>query len=175
MTGRAVRRALSIAVAATFPSFPAPASAQGDGIEFLGAAGPGLLGVRSHGWAGMGATGAVTRWHSDHWGIAGSYWAVGAGQEREVDGPRFHHVVAPAIRWRRPMYGGRMTLHGGLGLMAWTNAFVDASPGEDFRLLPFPVVSVFVGVPVSPSRAVQAGGLWLGSAFLPTVGLAWTF
>lgn len=176
MTGMTARHVGVGAVAAIFLSIPAPAPAQERGIELLGGAGIGFPG-ESRGWS-KNATGAVTWWFSDHWGVAGWYWAVEGPEPRPRSGIErrwFDHMVRPSVRWRTPMYDGRMALHVGFSGFAWTDVFPDPGPGAELRLFPDLVVDVFVAVPVSPSFSVQAGGLCGWRNFLPAVGLAWTF
>lgn len=161
----------ALAVAGMLLTFPVPASAQEKGAELLlGAAGPGLPTAR---WGGTGPTGAVTWWFSDRWGVAGWYWAADAGPPWE--GAGLHHTVAPAIRWRKPLYGGRTALHVGFTNINWSNLLPENGPGGKLKPVRFLVVDAFVAVPLSPSLGVRAGGLWLRTAFLPMVGLAWTF
>ena len=176
MTGATVRWAWVIAVAGMWVGVPAAASAQEKGIELLGGAGLGFPG-ESRGWS-KNATGAVTWWFSDRWGVAGWYWAVEGPEPRPRSGMEerwFDHMVRPSVRWRTPMYDGRMALHAGFSAVAWTDVFPDPGPGAELRLFPDLVVDVFVSVPVSPSLSVQAGGLCGWRNFLPAVGLAWTF
>lgn len=171
MTGMTARGVGVLAVAGMFLTFPVPASAKEGAVELLlGAAGPGLPTVR---WGGTGATGAVTWWFSDHWGIAGWYWAADAGPLWEGEG--LHHTAAPAVRWRKPLYDERMALHVGFTNINWSNLLPESGPGGKLRPVRFLVVDAFVAVPLSPSLGVRAGGLWLRTAFLPAVGMAWTF
>lgn len=171
MTVMTARRVGALAVAGMFLTFPVPAAAQEEGIElFLGAAGPGLPADR---WGGTGATGAVTWWFSDRWGVAGWYWSADYGPLWEDEG--LHHTVAPAIRWRKPLYDGRMGLHVGFTNINWSNLLVESGPGGELKPVWSPVVDVFVGVPLSRSLGVRAGGLWIRTVFLPSAGLSWTF
>lgn len=154
MTGTTARRACVIAVAGMFLSFPVPASAQEEGIEPFTGGGiefPGDIVPRGR---AVSATGAMTWWLSDKWGIAGWYSAV-AGR----DGRWFDHLIRPSIRYRTPMYDGGLALRVGFSVVSWTDVYPDTRPGVDLRLLPDLLVDVFVGVPVSPSISVQAGGL----------------
>ena len=170
MTGTTARLACVIAVAGTFLYGPVPASAQEEGIELLGGAGiefPGDIVPRGR---AVSATSAMTWWLSSNWGIAGWYSAV-SGRE----GRWFDHMVRPSIRYRTPMYDERMALHVGFSVFSWTDVYPDTRPGVDLRLVPDLLVDVFVGVPLSPSISIQAGGLCFFRAFLPTAGIAWNF
>ena len=171
MTAVTVRGAGALAVAGMLLTVPVPASAQEKGAELLlGTAGPGLPTAR---WGGTGATGAVTWWFADRWGVAAWYWATDAGPPWEDEG--LHHTVAPAIRWRKPLHDGRMALHVGFTNINWSNLLPESGPGGKLKPIRFPVVDAFVAVPLSPSLGVRAGGLWLRTALLPAAGLAWTF
>ncbi len=174
MTGMTVRRAWVIAVAGLVLSFGVPASAQEEGVELLAGFGLGFPGDLRDRGSSPSATGAVTWWWSDHWGVAGWYTAV-TDPLRHLPQPErrlvVKHILRPTIRWRTPMFDGRMALQVGFNPgLAWTDMY-----SEHVRLFPDLLVDVFVGVPVSPSLGLQAGGLWFGRAFLPQVGVAWTF
>ena len=170
MTGATARQACVIAAAGMFLNFPVLVSSQETGVELLGGGGiefPGDIVPRGR---ALSASSAVTWWLSDKWGIAGWYSAV-AGRE----GRWFDHMLRPSIRYRTPMYDERMSLQVGFSVFSWTDVYPDTRPGVDLRLLPDLLVDVFVGVPVSPSISIHAGGLCFFRAFLPTVGIAWTF
>ena len=170
MTGKTARLAGLIAVTGVLLNLPIPVRAQAGRLDLLGGGGiefPGDIVPRGR---AASATGAVTWWFSDRWGIAGWYTAVHGRDARWFD-----HMIRPSIRYRRPMYDGWATLHVGISPLSWTDIYPDTRPGVDLRFIPLPVIDVFVGVPLSSSISIQGGGHCFFEAFLPTLGMAWTF
>lgn len=170
MTRKPRRLACLVAATVALLHSPAQVVAQQGNLDLLGGGGiefPGDIVPRGR---AASATGAITWWFRDRWGIAGWYAAV---QGR--DGRWFDHMVRPSIRYRRPLYDGRATLYVGISPLSWTDVYPDTRPGVDLKFVPLPVVDAFVGVPVSSAISVQIGGHCFFEAFLPTAGVAWTF
>ena len=142
---------------------PGPAWAQAGSIDVFGGGGIGFLGDRAR--LKVSATGGLTGWWSDRWGI-GVWYSAFIGRE----GRPLAHAIAPAIRWRIARDGEPLSLEFGLRPVLLTNAYNDI----DLLGLPIPTADVFVGYRLSSSLCIQGGGFYYIDSFLPTLGIAWT-
>lgn len=113
----------------------------------------------------VSATGGVTRWWSDRWGI-GVWYSAFVGRE----GRPYAHVIAPSFRWRMATGGELVSLEIGLRPVLGTNAY-----DTDLLIVPVPTVDVFVGYHLSSRVRMQGGGFYYLDSFLPTLGIAWSF
>ena len=147
MTVKAARRLAG--VVAMILTLPGPAWAQAGNIDVFAGGGAPFLGDRAR--LKVSATGGLTRWWSDRWGI-GVWYSAFIGRE----GRPLAHAIAPSIRWRIARDGEPLSLEFGLRPVLGTNAYNDL----DSWVFPIPTAEVFVGYRLSSSLRIQGGGFY---------------
>lgn len=158
---KVVATLLGVVVVGIVLMFPNAAWGQAGSVDvFAGGGTPPLGGGRVE--VGS-ATGGVTRWWWDRWGIG--VWH--SARIRPQGAPLLHHI-APSIRWRR--MGDPWSLKLGFRPILMTND----SQFSSF-VVPVPTAEVFVGYRLSSSLRIQGGGFYYIDSFDPTLGIAWTF
>ena len=145
-------------------ALPSPSWAQAGTIDVFGGGGVVVLGDNARFRAS--ATGGLTRWWSDRWGI-GIWYSALIGRE----GQRLGHTIAPSIRWRIAKRGEPLSLDFGFSPLLGAAAV----PDLESWVHPIPTADVFLGYRLSSSARIQGGGFYYIDSFRAALGIAWTF